>query len=187
MDKMKRVILLIVCSIALAGCLQDMTKASPVEILQNAKSGGSEFDTDDYTTLPPLHAELDRGLLGSFDRLEFMLAVKKNKTDGKLKKGLLVKVKYTEPNWRFYESANFKGGEQADFSAVSRKVLNCVAYKTQNTRCDYSEIMSITLTDSFIENNKGGFSVRLNSQSPANNVITIPENYMAAFLELLKQ
>jgi len=184
---MKKIILIIICSIALMGCIKDMTKASPVEILQNAKSGGTEFDTDDYTTLPPLSAQLNRGLLSSLDRLEFMLAVKKNKTDGTLKKGLLVKINYTEPNWRFYESASFKGGEQAEFNSVNRKVLNCVAYKTLANRCDYSEIMSITLTDSFIENNKNGFSVRLDSQSPENNVITIPENYMAAFMELLKQ
>lgn len=184
--KMKKIIALPLICFALSGCMKDYTKMSSDDILLAATTRSSEFDSSEFTFLPSLHASLNRGFLGSLDQIEFALGVSKGKNNEVSAQGLMVKIRYFDTEWRYYNSADFSGGVPAELKIQNSNVSNCSTYKTLATRCNYSEMVSIKLDKEFIKRNQNGFSVRLNSQEGKQNIVTIPENYMNAFANLVK-
>lgn len=183
---MKKIHFIILICLLLGGCAKDYARAPSAEILKDVTKGGSDFDSMTYVALPHLTSALDRGFLKGMDNLDYYLATSKDKSTGKVFPKLVLNIKYFDTDWRFYNSASFKGGEQPAFKLVSRKVNDCSTYKTLEPRCNYQEIMVIVLDDNFIRNNKNGFSVRFNSQNGQNNMVVIEENYMSAFIETIK-
>lgn len=84
-------------------------------------------------------------------------------------------------DWRHYSSAIFRGGEQANFDSMERKVVSC-----RSRPCRLSEGFSINLTLDQIERHTedGELRIQLRGSGAQTFMIEIPEEYLQALLEV---
>ena len=83
--------------------------------------------------------------------------------------------------WQHWNKARLPGGHEADFTSISREVLNC-----EDATCKYEEHFGIALTKEFFEKwyEKGGdirFQVR-GTSTGSEMILSIPETYVYGFL-----
>lgn len=87
-----------------------------------------------------------------------------------------VEVVYEGKGWRFYQGANFVGGERATFLPIERKLIDCYP-----SLCKYSETFAVVLRESDVRGN-GDIEFRLNSRTAGEDIITLPRNYINGYL-----
>lgn len=168
-------------SLLLIGCAPNYSIMPAEQLVSHIRTKTSDFDSDTITYLPPATAHLDRGFLGSYETIESTLGYSINKTTGDKRFALLININYNDTEWHFYESAQYRGGGEAQlFGAPSRKVGSCQVYKTLANRCDYTETVGIQLDQGFVLDHLSGFELRVSSRSGKHNIISIPGNYVMA-------
>ena len=89
--------------------------------------------------------------------------------------------------WRRYDNARLSGGTEADFTTISRDVLNCA-----DNLCKYQEHYGISLSKSYLASwyGIGGGNLRMEVRGNSTgykNILEIPEEYIFGFVDKVKQ
>ena len=126
-----------------------------------------------------------RGLLGEYDLQDYFLQGLKD-ANRFIEHKLNFSVTYTSDEKRNYESASFcdkwqgcKNEELFSVILISQKASGC-----NSSSCDYTEVMSLDISDSFLRKNMvEGFSVAFKSKKYTNK-ITISSSYIKGYLKV---
>jgi hypothetical protein len=98
------------------------------------------------------------------------------KTDIKVHQ-LFVEILYYG-EWRYYDSADLRGGERAKFVLIDRAVGQC-----QRGQCGLWERMGIELSHEFLLSGKDDVEVRFNARRGGSIVIKLSRSYITGYLE----
>lgn len=95
---------------------------------------------------------------------------------------LYVAINYfTLNSWRFYNRATFYGGEVASLTEISRDVNYCTTYQ-----CDYTEVVGIAMPmDKILLGDP--IQIQITAKSGHKAVISIPQNYVLAYFDLIRE
>jgi hypothetical protein len=111
------------------------------------------------------------------DSIAFVSRTKKGGTWGPTQ---LVVMMYYRGDWRFYNSAVFKGGEQAQVIEAGRDVLSCSGSRYGG--CSHSEALYVTVTPEqlakYAEN--GQLQVQVGGKAASGTVVTVPVAHFEA-------
>ena len=175
--------------IFLGGCanMTDYSRKSAVEIEKAVVVKDSDYDSHVKIFAPQLRSMKEMGLLTGYDYEYYSLRGWKDKKSGGFTNQLYITIMY-KGGWRFYQTASFEGGRQSDLTDINRDVVNCIAYETMGTICDYSETIGLLLSDAFLkEHETSGFTVRINSKSSHENILKVSGEYIKGYLKAISK
>lgn len=139
-----------------SSCGVDYANQPPEVAAQAVEVNNSPFDREISYTGPQLRAHQSGELLG-YEL--FRLRGWKDKVTGLAHDQLYIESHYSGQHWRFYQSANFEGGEFGNFVAVDKQVSDCQVYELLPDSCDYSETFGVDISDEFLRaHSQTGFS-----------------------------
>ncbi len=173
---------LVVALLALAtGCANYETMTQE-EFSERQKVENSEFERNIELDGGQIRAELPGGV---FDAGGINLRIRGwvDKNDSSIQSHqLYLHINYSTPgSWRYYNRATFEGGSSADLTSISRDVNFCMS-----TRCDYTEIVGISIpVDQLLLGEE--IRVQLSAKSGHSVVVTVPQNYVLAYFDLVRR
>mgnify|MGYP001196466843 CR=1 FL=1 len=97
-----------------------------------------------------------------------------NKSNFEVKHQVYIREEYYKTDWDFYDLATITGGYELPLTQLSRDVGNCSSGSVY-TMCSFIEELGIDISTQLLQQGKGGFSIKLFSQSGSSFVITITE------------
>ena len=148
-----------------------VTAANAVEVTIN-----SDDFSERYEYVAPDIPIKEGGVSGSF----FVAAVKKGKTPAiDAYQGFVI----YSGDWRFYNSAVFRGGDVAKYTRTTGEVVSC------RYGCTLSEKFTIDLSPAEIVKyaNDGIIQVQVRAQNTQTFMISIPVSYIEAVNEVKKR
>ena len=119
-----------------------------------------------------------------FDLQSYYLEGLKDSSSGNISHKLYLNVVHNSKNRRDYNSVNYcdKWG-RCDENEQIISVIPATAANCSSLTCDYSESMSLELTDDFLKDNiDRGFTMRFNSKKK-NNKIEVSRAYIIGYLK----
>lgn len=178
---MLKTLSLIIFVITLSGCVS--TPKTINEFANKVTVKDSNFDSSIKFDGYELFNMKDVGFCG-YDYENYSLRGWKDKKTDAVSHQLYFSVKYNR-DWRHYRSASYSDGKQSDITTISKDVTSC--RDSYLCGCDYKEVMGVSLSDEFLKENKDtGFSIRFNSKSSHENIITVPQEYIKGYLTIAK-
>lgn len=157
-----------------------ISQAHAAESVQTASNGVEiSVNSDEFADRYEYSAPMIRPRSAGEDNSAVMLA--RVKSSGKWTPVMIQGFIMYTGDWRRYSSAIFRGGEQANFDSMERKVVSC-----RSRPCTLSETFSINLTLHQIERHTadGELRIQLRGASAQTFMIEVPEEYLQALLEL---
>lgn len=167
----------------------DLIESKKIEDYVNVSNNGLRF------TGPEKTESVKTGVLSTeFDIHSYYLEGSKDPSSNKIQHKITITISHNSKNKRDYQSANMcdKWGRCEDTKedgssnkleskAISVNASNC----TVNT-CDYSEIIEINLSDSFLnESIKNGFSLNLISKKKSHK-FKVSKPYLLGYLAVVQ-
>jgi len=214
-EKTRKIVLYLCLCLYLSGCATEEKInywTMPAEQLAGyvkIKIKTTEFDNYVDYTMPELQIQFSERPLfpnpsihyikpdsemkstGASDQ-SFLIRGSRDKTTGKMTHQLYVTIQYCDVNYvvwgliptdfgkrRFYRTASFKGGKVVDLMNINTEIIFPFPLV-------FKEIVGIWLTEDFLrEYSESGLTVRLNAQSGDQTFITVPPNYIQAYLKVI--
>jgi hypothetical protein len=144
----------------LAGC----ASAPPKSVAERIEVKDSQFDAVRTIVGPTMHSA----------GTNFRLRAFKPKAGGETRWQLYADITWMGDGWRFYNSASFEDGMQASATRISTDVT------CGRSLCTYQEIVGVIVPAERIKPQP--FSVRINSRSGRQAILTVPADYIAAMI-----
>lgn len=103
------------------------------------------------------------------------------KSAGNVTAPYLVGYIYYSDDWRRYSQAIFKGGSEAQFQSLDRKVVSC-----SNSPCKLTEGFQINVSERQVQQyaEGGKLSMQVRGQSSSSFIISVPVSYFSAIREI---
>lgn len=173
--------------IALAACLLVAAPLTAESVKGSmTASNGLTLTTyiDDFAgraeySSPPMKFKMDTGYM------ESIAFVSRTKQNGEWTPVQLIVLAAYRGDWRFYDSAIFRGGEKAEFLSVDRKVLSCSGSRYGGA-CSHSESMYITVTPEQLSKygENGMLPIQIRGRAAGGNVVQVPVAHFEAMFSL---
>lgn len=168
-----RVAFIALAGLTIAACATNYATKQPAEIAQAVIKKDSEFDAQITFVGPRLQTTKSRGIFTDYQYAQ--LRSFKDKKTGRITHQAYVEINYTG-SWRYYQSASFKNGTQAEVAVIGRNVDSCTG-----VGCIYTETLGVEVSEGMLKQVGGALEFRLNAKSGHENIISIPANYLAGY------
>ena len=165
--------LAIAACLAISACATNYASKPASEVAKAVTVKDSQFDSSAAYIAPLTLSTTKRGLFT--DNESVQLVAMQDKKSKQVTFRLAVRIMYSF-DWRFYESASFNDGSRVDSINTKREVDACNSLGCIHTEELVFPIDKTRLADA------GSLTFRLNSKAGAENIITIPKNYIDGFL-----
>jgi hypothetical protein len=144
--------------------------STPVDVAAQTKKEDTTFDSSAKFTGPTVRGEPT-----------WLVRAWRDRQTGIVSRQLYVTHYYFGSGWRFYRTASFEGGEQAQATRIDSSP-RC----TRNL-CSYTEIVGVSLPPAqWAKALQSGLTVRINAQSGDRSFVTIPAAYAQGFESAIK-
>lgn len=175
-------VLVVLVMAAIAGCAVDYTTVSVDEFAKYQTVEKSDFEKTVKIDGGPMRLELPGGFLDVGNvQARIRGWIDENDAVGQAHQ-LYLNIHYSTPgSWRYYRRATFRGGDEAKVTKISSEVNFC-----QSTRCDYTEVIGVSLPiDALLLGET--IEVQVSAKSGHKVIISIPENYVIAYSQLIAE
>lgn len=173
-----RVLAAVVVALCLSACVSPAgyQKLGVDEIARQVEIQDSEFDRQKTVVGPAIFEPV-----GLFASQRYRLRGWIRKDGGEERHQLYVTITYDLSGWAFFERASFLVGEPRPLDLIGRDVGSCTRYG-----CTHVETVGVSFDRAYLEAHRGdGLRIRLDAKSGATTVITVPPNYVAAYLSVV--
>jgi len=171
--------------LVLSGCAPNYANKTATEVRSAVKVKQTAFDPQRQFTGPPIvlhNRYANDWAWGISESITAHLRSWQDPDHPEITTHQLYTSVVYQAGWRFYISANFKGGAGAQFSKIDSDV-SC-----SKDGCSYSEDFGVAVSHDFLEKHRTtGFEIQANAKSSHKTVIAIPANYVEGYLAIAGQ
>jgi hypothetical protein len=176
---MIKIIILIVSALFMQSCTNYLTVPSG-DVMRATTVSKTDFDKSVKVAGPIINV-IQKPNFFTTDSVAYLLRGWHDPQIGEVHQ-LYAEIDYDSSTWRFYQSADLKGGQSARFASLDRHVRRCSAGGLLR-QCNFVETIAVEFDRDFLQKHKdAGFEIRFNARSGDTNIILMSGSYIAGYL-----